>query len=746
MPDRQLDTDFTPISPNPFIVGNPVRDRAMFFGREAEFELVRRQFQHSRHGGLLVFCGERRSGKTSILFQILDRRLGPDFIPVLIDMQSMAVVNEVEFLTRVSEYVLAAVGQGETGSLPATETDVGMRHDGSALTRPDFTTDSNRAGVFQKFIQNVLEGRPGKKLILLFDEYELFEDKIDKGQLAHDVLHILAGLMEHQPVFLIFTGSQHLEQRRKDYWKILAKSRYKMISFLERDDALSLMHKPVEGRVHYAAGTVDGIYRLTAGQPFYTQAICQSLVDQLNERRTNHATPAIVADVVDGIVNNPLPQMIFLWDGLERDEKLVLALVAESLPDAGASAAVTDLERLRRQRQYPVALERAGIATTLEKLFKSEMLLRSDHGSLPAYAFRMDLWRLWVRRQHSFWQVMRELGIEIRPARRRGWWAIGVGAVLAVAMVLGWVLRPKPRAPVESTAAPPASTARFALEANPANAMIRLDGRPMGTGRFAESITSDRDHRFLLSAEGYADSEVVVRLAAGDSGSRNVRLRELLGDLRIETQPAGAEITVDGRRVGRSPLSVNGLGAATTRRVTASLDGYGAVHHDATVRPGDMTPVRLTLERGRGGVYVTSEPSAGEIRLDGTSRGRTPLNLSVPFGSHTMAVLREGFQLAETTMTIGPETREVHLVLRREPPGILVVQGDRPARIYVDGVIVAEDLQNSGRLELAGGTHQVQVVLRSGETVDSSLVVRSRERTIFDYSRRTVTRRSEGGQ
>ena len=32
------DGPFKPISPNPFIVGNPVRDSTMFFGREAEFE------------------------------------------------------------------------------------------------------------------------------------------------------------------------------------------------------------------------------------------------------------------------------------------------------------------------------------------------------------------------------------------------------------------------------------------------------------------------------------------------------------------------------------------------------------------------------------------------------------------------------------------------------------------------------------------------------------------------------------
>src|SRR6185369_9345371 len=140
--------------------------------------------------------------------------------------------------------------------------------------------------------------------------------------------------------------------------------------------------------------------RLTAGQPFYTQAICQGLIDLLNERQDAHATVERVADVVDGIVNNPLPQMIFLWDGLERDDKLVLALLAEALDAPDAYASVDDLQRHLKRRGYPLGLDTVTIATTLEKLFAAEMLLRRDVPAPPAYALRMDLWRLWIRRQH----------------------------------------------------------------------------------------------------------------------------------------------------------------------------------------------------------------------------------------------------------------------------------------------------------------------------------------------------------
>ena len=49
---------------------------------------------------------------------------------------------------------------------------------------------------------------------------------------------------------MIFTGSQHLEQRRREYWKILGKSIYKTVSYLEREDAINLIRQPVEGREH----------------------------------------------------------------------------------------------------------------------------------------------------------------------------------------------------------------------------------------------------------------------------------------------------------------------------------------------------------------------------------------------------------------------------------------------------------------------------------------------------------------
>lgn len=717
------DGPFVPIRPNPYIVGNPIRGRAMFFGREAEFDLVRRRFEGSGRGGLLVFCGERRSGKTSILFQILDRRLGPDFIPVLIDMQSMAVSSGAEFLARLSAEIVSALGP-----------------DHSEIEPPDFPPGGNHAATFQGFILRILRAHPDKKLILLFDEYELFENKIDAGALSEDVLHILSGLMENQKVFLVFTGSQHLEQRRREYWKILGRSIYKQISYLEREDALNLIRKPVEGAVTFASGVVERIYRLGSGQPFYTQAICQSLVDLLNDRATRQATPEIVDEVVGGIVNNPLPQMIFLWDGLEKDEKLVLALLGESLSTEESRSTATQLCGI--ERNYPLQLGKARVATVLEKLFKSEMLVRDDSHP-PKYGFRMDLWRLWIRRMHSVWQVMREEGLEIRPvsARRKLVRWLAGGSLLVVAGVIAFLVIA--RRPV---AALPPGKGLLSMRVDPIHASIFMDDSLAGVGNAVRAFEPGTRHEVLIRAPGYADTAVVFEARAGAGENWTVRLRELTGSVSFETRPPGATLLVDGVMRGKSPLVLE-LGAGREHSIEARLEGFQVAQSSVDVTPGGSTAVRLDMNRTGVQFVLATNPPGATIEFDGDSRGPSPVMLNALMGSsHQVRVSLEGFAVLDTTLTVSAGMVRVDLALSREPPGVLVIQGDRPAEMYVDNELIVANVQNSGPRQLRGGSYPIKVIMAtSGEVIDTLVVVRSRQRTVWDYSRRTVTSQPIGG-
>jgi len=641
----------------------------------------------------------------------------------------MAVSNEIDFLKRLSGEVMTALGPLAAGVAP-----------------PEFREGSNHSATFGHFIQRVLEANPNQKLILMFDEYELFENKIASGALNEDVLYLLANLIERQSVFIVFTGSQYLEARRAEYWKILGKSLYKTITYLERNDALNLIRRPVAGRLRYEDDTVERIVRLTAGQPFYTQAICQSIVDHANERHTAVASPEILAGVVENLVENPLAQMIFMWDGLERDQKLVLALLAESLPAHDSYVTANDLARSIDRRDYPLDLSHAQISTALEDQFQSEMLLRSDASNPPGYAFRMDLWRLWIRRMHSVWQVMIEEGLEVPRGRRgvprRAMVGIIVALVLAVVAVTAttW-MRSRGVGPSAAGGAGPAGS--YTLHVEPVDAHIYQNRRLMGLGTFTDSIPANTEHAFRVTAAGHADSEFTVRVGAGEVRLASVALRPLLGDLAISTVPSGADVSVDGTSRGKSPLVVRGLRVSQPVQVEASRAGFGVAMGTFTVMAGQETPASLTLAAGKTDVLVTTNPTGAEIRIDGKTRGVSPLQIrGLPIGRHAFAASRDGYAPADSTLLVTESSTRVDLALRAAPPGILVVQGDRPAQIYLNGVLIVENVQNSGPRELPPGAHQVHVVLMSGEAIDQSVTIQSGERSTYDYSKGVVTRKA----
>ena len=147
---------------NPYIVGNPIKTKEMFFGREDDFQYVIRKFGDGRSNQILIFCGDRRSGKTSILFQILLGRLGQDFLPILIDMQILAgIKNDSDFYKAIIEVAC------------------------TQLNLPGFTLKSleekNRdpaiEGLFLLFISQIEEKFPDKILLFYLMNMNLLKRK-----------------------------------------------------------------------------------------------------------------------------------------------------------------------------------------------------------------------------------------------------------------------------------------------------------------------------------------------------------------------------------------------------------------------------------------------------------------------------------------------------------------------------------------------------------------------------------------
>jgi hypothetical protein len=417
---RKVKVEFEPI-PNPYMAGGPVRSEEMFFGREEDFKFVQNKLKTEKEGIVIVFYGQRRIGKTSLLHQILNGRLGDGFMPVLIDMQGMAVQNDGEFYEKIADE--ASFGLSEWLDVNATEY--------------DFRTEGvNPARVFERFIDDIVEHAASAVpnigtaslfqssdegetrgslpvLLLMFDEYELLEEKMDNGIISRDTPTFLAGILEGNPrISLIFTGSRYLEARNPQYWSTLfGKSTARRISLLSERDTIRLTTEPVAESVKYQKAVPQRIYRLTGGQPFYTQHVCQLLIERLNEQKRQKVYADDVEQVALEFSNNPPPQIMYFWnEELDGKEKLALVLLGRMLERSDSYATASMVAEYVASREEGISLERTEIERIFDGLCQYELLER-ERVSEESYEYRykIDLFRYWVQRHQSISKVMQEL-------------------------------------------------------------------------------------------------------------------------------------------------------------------------------------------------------------------------------------------------------------------------------------------------------------------------------------------------
>ncbi|MBN2289453.1 MAG: tetratricopeptide repeat protein [Candidatus Glassbacteria bacterium] len=381
---------FEVIDPNPFIVGNPIRSREMFFGREDDFSFVKSKVDNEQYGSLIVLFGERRAGKTSLLYQILGGKLGPDYQPVFIDMQAMAVNNDSEYLGRMAEITVETVGRDK------------LDYD---LTQFE-NKSRNPYTLFDKFIDKLLGAIGNVKILFLFDEYELIEDKVEDKKLNKDIFLFLSGLVEHKPgLFLIFTGTHLLQERKKAYWHpLLHRCDYRNISYLTANDTRRLITEPVKDKVFYLGSSVSDVMRLTAGQPFYTQLVCRNVVEMLNEQQRNYFYEEDIPAIVREIIDNPPPQMIYFWAGLSSEEKVTLSVTADLCKHRDTYSSLKDINESIAKNSLPSTPEQ--VKKACETMVGREVL---EVNTRQVYRFRMDLLRIWIREDHNLYKVSREI-------------------------------------------------------------------------------------------------------------------------------------------------------------------------------------------------------------------------------------------------------------------------------------------------------------------------------------------------
>ena len=137
-----------------------------------------------------------------------------------------------------------------------------------------------------------------------------------------------------------------------------------------------------------------------------------------------------------------------------------------------------------------------------------------------------------------------------------------------------------------------------------------------------------------------------------------VHLEHATGGLKVTTVPAGAEVTVGGFAIDRSPATFRGIKIGKFP-VAIHLDGYEEEHLQANVREDDFTLLEATLTRSTGTLSVRSDPSGLELDITSGTQDfapetlKTPVDLGkVPTGDYALTFKRKGWPDKHETVTV----------------------------------------------------------------------------------------------
>lgn len=277
---------------NPYISGEPIRHAAMFFGRD---ELLKRIF-NALHQNSIMIHGERRMGKTTLLYQLAEQLRQADdpewvFVPVYVDLEG---TPEERFFHHLMDAIWGAL-QGYL-----TDDTFDPRFLNAA---PDTYDDRDFAADLRALLDRLKEVVEPRKfrVILLMDEMDVVSSyntlaqqqlrRIFMSSLAINLGAVVAGI--------------HISKA----WDRLESPWYNLFNEIALEpfppeEARKLLSEPVRGVYEWEPAALEFVINHAGGRPYRLQQYALEAVNLMLADGRLRITQADVLTAHEIVVHN----------------------------------------------------------------------------------------------------------------------------------------------------------------------------------------------------------------------------------------------------------------------------------------------------------------------------------------------------------------------------------------------------------------------------------------------------------
>jgi hypothetical protein len=213
-----------------------------------------------------------------------------------------------------------------------------------------------------------------------------------------------------------------------------------------------------------------------------------------------------------------------------------------------------------------------------------------------------------------------------------------------------------------------------------------------------------------------------------------------VGTIRVISNTPGAEIYVDGARVGRVPMDVKDLKPGE-HVVEVRAPGFVARRERVAVSAGSATVLEFDLNPevvspDKGTIKVVSPIPDAQVSIDGERIGPAPQSKDVPPGEHYVRVEKDGYRVFEQKVAVEKGKALTVTAALRAVGALRVLSTPAGSSVLIDGEEVGKTPLSLNDVEV--GEHIISVHRGSYYSYEQNVAIEGGKREVINATLRKI--------
>ena len=182
------------------------------------------------------------------------------------------------------------------------------------------------------------------------------------------------------------------------------------------------------------------------------------------------------------------------------------------------------------------------------------------------------------------------------------------------------------------------------IKSKPTGAIVIVDGKEVGNTPVDVSDIKPGKHLVEIKMDRCKNWSESIEINAGKDNNITAVLQQLVGLVKINSEPSNATILIDGKEAGNTPAVFNDIKPGK-HLVEVKMEDYETWSNKVKVEIGKDVDLTAMLQLKAGSFTMISEPTDATVYIDDQKIGTTPLTLDAPSpGKHSIETRMEGYE------------------------------------------------------------------------------------------------------